>query len=68
MVPMTAEEIEDWDRMRRQLHKQLTVLGEILEANGVKPSPLSWIPTRELVAQGPNLELARLDDAAPAHD
>ena len=65
MVPMTAEQIEDYDRDRRRLYLQLVALGEIIEAHGGPKTPTPWVPTRELVPQGLNLELARLDDAPP---
>ena len=67
-IPMSAEEIQAYDKQRRQLYRQLVVLGDIIESHGgPKPSPLTWIPTRKFVPQDVNLELANLDDTAP-HD
>ena len=65
-TPMTAEQIEEYDRHRRRLYRSLVALGDIIEAHGGPKSPTPWVPTRELVPQGPNLELARLDDAPPS--
>ena len=65
MVPLTAEQIEDFDCTRRQLYKVLVALGDIIEAHGGPKTPIPWVPTRKLVPQGVNLELARLDDAPP---
>lgn len=65
-TPMSAEQIEDFDRRRRVLYRRLVILGEIIEAHGgPKQAPIPWVPTRECVPQGLNLELACLSGAAP---